>query len=107
MTGSVFADTPGMREPLLKGRRMSKELPCTLFRNGHSSGDIVIEFEDDPILSDRSGGFLIPGTIDWPPTDQFELQPSGGVRIPIVVTKQWPAPGGTALAFCSLLSKWD
>jgi len=86
---------------------MSQKMECKLFRNGQPTGAIAIEFDDDAIGGIRYGTFSIAGAIGWPPTDQFELQPSGGIRIPIVVTGKEPASGGITLAFCSLLTKWE
>jgi hypothetical protein len=82
-------------------------MKCKLFRNGMPSVDIVIEFEDETVTRDRSGAFLIGSVNGWLPTDQFELQPSGGSRIPIVVTKNLPSSKGVLVVFCSLLDKWE
>jgi len=86
---------------------MSKSMECNLFRNGQPSGAIVIEFEDDTLTRGRFGRFLTGSANGWLPTDQFELQPAGGTRIPIVIQTNQPSSKGTLMYFCSYLDKWE
>ena len=82
-------------------------MKCNLFRNGISSGEFVIEFEDDTLTRGRFGTFSIGSVEGWLPTDQFEFQPAGGIRIPIVVKWNPPSRKGVLVDFCSYLDKWE
>jgi hypothetical protein len=81
-------------------------MQCDLIRNGQTSGSVVIEYEDDTITRGRFGAFLIGSANAWLPDDQFELQPTGRDRIPIVVQRKSPSKRGIVVEFCSYLDKW-
>jgi hypothetical protein len=82
-------------------------MECNLFRNGQLSGAVVIKFEDDAVTRSRSGTFSMENVDGWLGSDQFELQPPGGIRIPIVVAKNPDSPKGNLVGFFSLLDKWE
>jgi hypothetical protein len=94
-------------DPVLGGQPVSKKMECNLFRNGQLSGAVVIEFEDDIVTRGRFGTFSIRSVDGWLKDDQLELQPPGGNRIPIALTKNVPSSKGIVVDFCSYLDKWE
>jgi hypothetical protein len=94
-------------DPVLGGQPVAQKMKCNLFRNGISSGEFVIEYEDDTLTRGRFGTFSIGSVDGWLPDDQFELQPIGGNRIPIIVQRNRPSKKGILVDFCSYLDKWE